>query len=83
MRNYEIITTLGPASDVEAVWFSMQAAGGTGFRLNTFHLELGQLWAWLERLEPCSSVPASHVRLSPWICRAASGGRDSLPRWTG
>jgi pyruvate kinase len=52
MRNYEIIATLGPASDGEAVWTSMLAAGVTSFRLNTSHLELGQLWAWLERLEP-------------------------------
>ncbi len=51
MKNYEIIATLGPASDVEAVWMSMLAAGVTAFRLNTSHLELGQLWAWLERLE--------------------------------
>jgi pyruvate kinase len=52
MRNYEITATLGPASDVEAVWTPMLAAGVTSFRLNTSHLELGQLWAWLERLEP-------------------------------
>ncbi|MGE5377712.1 MAG: pyruvate kinase [Bacteroidota bacterium] len=52
MKNYEIIATLGPASDVEAVWMSMLAAGATAFRLNTSHLALGQLWAWLERLEP-------------------------------
>ena len=41
MRNYEIIATLGPASDVEAVWTSMLAAGVTAFRVNTSHLELG------------------------------------------
>jgi pyruvate kinase len=29
----------------------MLAAGVTAFRLNTSHLDLGQLWAWLERLE--------------------------------
>ena len=56
MRNYEIIATLGPASDVEAVWTSMLAAGVTAFRLNTSHLELGQLWAWLERLTPFLSA---------------------------
>jgi hypothetical protein len=27
MRNYEIIATLGPASDAEAVWISMLTAG--------------------------------------------------------
>jgi pyruvate kinase len=52
MRNYEIIATLGPASDVESMWMSMQDAGATAFRMNTSHLELWQLWAWLERLEP-------------------------------
>ena len=52
MKNYEIIATLGPASDVEAVWESMLLAGATAFRLNTSHLEFGQLWAWLERLVP-------------------------------
>src|SRR5512141_3018337 len=51
MRHYEIIATLGPASAGEAVWMSMLAAGATAFRLNTSHLELEQLWAWLERLE--------------------------------
>ncbi len=56
MRNYEIIATLGPASDVEAVWISMLVAGATAFRLNTSHLELWQLWAWLERLEPFLSA---------------------------
>ena len=35
---------------------SMLAAGATDFRLNTSHLELGQLWAWLERLEPFLSA---------------------------
>jgi hypothetical protein len=50
MRNYEIIATLGPASDVEAVWSSMLAAGGTAFHLNTFHVELGQ-FALLELAE--------------------------------
>jgi pyruvate kinase len=50
MRNYEIIATLGPASEAEAVWSSMLAAGATAFRLNTSHLDSGQLWAWLDRL---------------------------------
>ena len=52
MTNYEIIPTLGPASAGEGLWGSMLAAGATAFRLNTSHLELAQLWAWLERLEP-------------------------------
>jgi len=52
MRAYEIITTLGPASDVEDMWSSMLAVGTTAFRLNTSHLDLHQLWKWLERLTP-------------------------------
>jgi len=51
MRIYEIIATLGPASNVDAVWMSMLRSGATAFRLNTSHLELGQLWTWLEQLE--------------------------------
>ena len=56
MRSYEIIATLGPASDDAAVWRSMLTAGATAFRLNTSHLDLGQLWAWLERLTPFLSA---------------------------
>jgi pyruvate kinase len=72
MKNYEIIATLGPASDTEAMWMSMLAAGATAFRLNTSHLELGQLLAWLERLEPflsaCQARPALTLDLqgSKW-----------------
>lgn len=56
MMAYEIIATLGPASDTEAMWKSMQAAGATAFRLNTSHLDLRQLSIWLERLEPFLSA---------------------------
>jgi pyruvate kinase len=56
MRIYEIVATLGPASDTETVWRSMLAAGATAFRLNTSHLELEQLWSWLERLIPFLST---------------------------
>ena len=52
MRTYEIIATLGPASNDKAVWLSMLSAGVTAFRLNTSHLELRQLLMWLERLMP-------------------------------
>jgi pyruvate kinase len=48
--DYQIIATLGPSSDTEAVWCRMLAAGVTGFRLNTSHLSLPQLEAWVERL---------------------------------
>jgi pyruvate kinase len=63
MRSYEIIATLGPSSDVEPVWTSMLEAGVTAFRLNTSHLELGQLWAWLERLTPFLSAGQQHPEL--------------------
>ncbi|RPI04492.1 MAG: hypothetical protein EHM71_13575 [Zetaproteobacteria bacterium] len=48
--DYQIIATLGPSSDSEATWQAMRAAGATGFRLNTSHLSLPQLEAWVERL---------------------------------
>jgi pyruvate kinase len=57
MRTYEITATLGPASDDETVWSAMLAAGVTAFRLNTSHLDMTQLRAWLERL-----VPFLHTR---------------------
>ncbi|MFA5028675.1 MAG: pyruvate kinase, partial [Candidatus Methylomirabilota bacterium] len=47
---YEIVATLGPGSDSEAVWTAMLAAGATGFRLNTSHLTLDDLAGWLTRL---------------------------------
>ena len=69
---YEIIATLGPASQPQSTWSSMLAAGATAFRLNTSHLELKQLWLWLERLEPflaaCQVRPALTLDLqgSKW-----------------
>ncbi len=64
MRNYEITATLGPASNVEAVWLSMLATGATAFRLNTSHLELEQLWAWLDRLIPFLNAQHLHPALA-------------------
>ncbi len=48
---YQIVTTLGPASESEATWQALLEAGATGFRLNTSHLSLEQLQRWLARLE--------------------------------
>jgi pyruvate kinase len=48
---YEIIVTLGPASADAAAWRALLDAGATQFRLNTSHLTLNQLRAWLERLD--------------------------------
>jgi pyruvate kinase len=50
--DYAIIATLGPGSDTPLIWEGMLAAGITGFRLNTSHLSLPQLQAWLEKLDP-------------------------------
>jgi pyruvate kinase len=49
--NYEIIATLGPASESPQMWRAMVSAGATSFRLNTSHLTLAQLAGWLERLQ--------------------------------
>lgn len=49
---YEIVATLGPASREEQSWRAMLAAGASAFRLNTSHLSLAELDAWLERLTP-------------------------------
>ena len=57
---YELLATLGPSSQSEAVWQAMLDAGVTAFRLNTSHLSLEQLEAWLERLE--RFTPGSQVK---------------------
>lgn len=48
--NYSIVATLGPASSNEGAWLAMAEAGATAFRLNTSHLSLNEIDAWLERL---------------------------------
>lgn len=50
--DYQLIVTLGPSSETEATWQALLAAGATAFRLNTSHLTLAQLQAWLKRLHP-------------------------------
>jgi pyruvate kinase len=47
---YQITATLGPSSADETIWRAMLTAGVTAFRLNTSHLTLTQLNAWLERI---------------------------------
>jgi pyruvate kinase len=49
---YDIVATLGPASQDERTWERMLAAGVTGFRLNTSHLSLPDLDRWVARLDP-------------------------------
>ena len=60
--DYEIIATVGPASRDAAVWKGMLEAGASALRLNTSHLELDELQAWLDRLVPfldgCDPRPA-------------------------
>lgn len=48
--DYQIVATLGPSSDAESTWQAMLAAGVTALRLNTSHLSLPQLHAWVDRL---------------------------------
>src|SRR5512144_1313353 len=69
--NYEIIATLGPSTADTTAWQALLAAGATAFRLNTSHLSLEQLSAWLEKLEAFrhsltagqASLPAGQARL--------------------
>jgi len=48
--DYDIIPTLGPATEADGLPPALLAAGATGFRLNTSHLSLEALQDWLERL---------------------------------
>jgi pyruvate kinase len=48
--DYQIIATLGPSSATAENWLQLLAAGASDFRLNTSHLDLGQLQGWLDRL---------------------------------
>ena len=49
--DYDIVATLGPASNTEALWRAMLDAGATAFRLNTSHLTLKAIDEWLDRLD--------------------------------
>ena len=63
MMDYEIIPTLGPASETESTWRLMLEAGATAFRLNTSHLSMDELGGWLDRMEPFLSVTQPLVPL--------------------
>lgn len=60
---YSITATLGPASEQEATWQEMLAAGATAFRLNTSHLSLDSLRTWLDRLSPFLDRAGSSISL--------------------
>lgn len=49
---YRIVATLGPACAEPADWQALLDAGASEFRLNTSHLDLPALEAWLDRLSP-------------------------------
>jgi pyruvate kinase len=49
---YELIATLGPASEDPAVWKNMIKTGISAFRLNTSHMSPRELDQWLDKLVP-------------------------------
>jgi pyruvate kinase len=55
--DYEIIATLGPASQAEEILRAMPHAGVTGFRLNTSHLSEEDVDRWCERLTASTVAP--------------------------
>jgi len=48
--DYEVVPTLGPSTEANGIPEALRGAGATGFRLNSSHLALDALQAWLERL---------------------------------
>ena len=58
---YQLIPTLGPASQPPEVWQAMLEAGADRFRLNTSHLDLENLKIWLDNYSrfysSCESKP--------------------------
>ena len=71
---YEIVVTLGPSSEAEAVWRALLAAGATAFRLNTSHLSLLQLRTWVERL----AAFMAPLELKPWLVLDLQGSKWRL-----
>lgn len=47
---YQVIATLGPASNTPEIWKEMLDNGCSGFRINTSHVSLAELQQLLERL---------------------------------
>mgnify|MGYP001113217749 CR=1 FL=1 len=61
--DYQIVATLGPASQSESVWEAMLAVGVSAFRLNTSHLSLAELDSWLARFQNFFAGQKSRVPL--------------------
>jgi len=61
--DYEIVATLGPASESAELWGKMLACGASAFRLNTSHFDLDRIHAWLKRLMPFLAVWDTRVPL--------------------
>ncbi len=59
--NYDLITTLGPATATEDAWQQLLEAGATAFRLNTSHLSLHDTLQWLERLRSFKAQPGERI----------------------
>lgn len=62
----EIVATLGPASHARAIWQAMLDAGAVAFRLNTSHLSLDQLRAWLTDLPSVGAPIVLDLQGSKW-----------------
>ena len=54
---YQIVVTLGPATNREDMWQMLLEAGATAFRLNTSHFALEELEAWLDRIARFLAFP--------------------------
>ncbi|HEX2867700.1 MAG TPA: pyruvate kinase [Ignavibacteriales bacterium] len=52
---YDITVTLGPASNSEEVWREMISSGVTSFRLNTSHMEAGEVEDMVKRIAAFTS----------------------------
>ena len=88
--NYDLITTLGPATATEDAWQQLLEAGATAFRLNTSHLSLHDTLQWLERLRSFKAQPGERIPVtldlqgSKWrwgefhACQLAEGSRIDL-----
>jgi len=76
--NYEIIATLGPASNTSLTWQAMISSGVTGFRLNTSHLSLPQLQDWLDKLEAFRSS----LEVRPYLVLDLQGSKWRLGEFT-